>query len=75
MTDLDVMQDFYTTVGKIGCFYANRRRPSTPDHHKSATEWELNRKDYIFELAVLFYPYMYERRREKFREFFTWYFR
>ena len=74
MTDLDVMQDFYTAVGEIGNFYANRRHPSTKDHHKSHTVWEINRKDYIFELAVLFYPYMYERRREKFREFFAWYF-
>ena len=75
MTDDDVMQDFYTAIGEIGRFYANRRHPSMLDHHKAYTLWELNKKDYIFELAVLFYPYMYERRREKFREFFAWYYR
>ena len=74
MTDFDVMEDFYTTIGEIGRFYRNRKSPHMKDNHKPYHDWQLNKKDYIFELAVLFYPYMYERRREKFREFFAWYF-
>ena len=75
MTDKDVMDDFYEVINGIGVYYPDYRYPSMKPHHKSYTEWQLNKKDYIFELAVLFYPYLYERRREKFREFFAWYFK
>lgn len=75
MTDADVLYDFYNVVNGEGNFYTNQRYPSTPTHHKTTHVWELNKKDLIFEFVMLFYPYMYSRRREKMIEFLTWYFK
>ena len=75
MTDDDVLSDFYASVNNIGCYYADRKAPSASQHHKASSIWELNKKDYIFELVMLFYPYMYTRRRERMRDFLSWYFR
>lgn len=74
MTDNDVLSDFYDSVNNIGRYYADRKRPSGAKHHKPVSSWELNKKDYIFELVMLFYPYMYTRRRERMRDFLSWYF-
>ena len=75
MTDADVMYDFYNVVNGEGNFYTDRRYPSMADHHKTTHSWKLNKKDLIFEFVMLFYPYMYSRRREKMIEFLTWYFK
>lgn len=74
MTDDDVLSDFYDVVNNIGNYYGPHKYPSQKAHHKPVSEWELNKKDYIFELVMLFYPYMYTRRRERMRDFLTWYF-
>ena len=74
MTDDDVLNDFHTSVNRIGNYYANCRPPSLANNHKPFSSWELNKKDYIFELVMLFYPYMYTRRRERMRDFLSWYF-
>ena len=74
MTDDDVLNDFYDSVNNIGNYYADRKPPSAAQHHKPFSIWELNKKDYIFELVMLFYPYMYTRRRERMRDFLSWYF-
>ena len=75
MTDADVMLDFYNVVNGEGNFYTDQRYPSTPTHYKSTHSWKLNKKDLILEFVILFYPYMYSRRREKMIEFLTWYFK
>lgn len=74
MTDNDVLSDFHDSVDNIGRYYADRKPPSYAKHHKPVSVWELNKKDYIFELVMLFYPYMYTRRRERMRDFLSWYF-
>jgi len=75
MTDRDVVENFIRTVNFIGRYYPDRRSPSMKEKDKSVFTWELNRKDHIFELVMLFYPVVCERRQEKMREFLNWYFR
>jgi hypothetical protein len=75
MTDDDVLRDYHEALGFIGRYTPPTRYPSTPDHCKPIATWELTRKDQIFELVMLFYPFMYTRRRSKMREFLSWYFR
>ena len=75
MTDEDVVQDFYEAVSWIGNYYGPRKTPSMKEHHKPYTEWKLVKRDYVFELVMLFYPKMNARRQEKMREFLNWYFR
>lgn len=74
MTDHDVVKDFFKTVDYWGHFRENKRMPSMKPHHKTVHIWELFKRDYIFELVMNFYPYMYARRQEKMREFMAWYF-
>jgi len=74
MTDDDVVCDFYDAVNNIGHYYGPQKCPGSPAHHKPFSRWRVNKKDYIFELVMLFYPYMYTRRRERMRDFLSWYF-
>ena len=75
MTDRDVVENFIRTVNFIGRYYPNKRYPSMKKDDKTNFIWELNRKDHIFELIMLFYPVVCERRQEKMREFLNWYFK
>tara|TARA_B100001057_G_C22278573_1_gene729821 strand:- start:128 stop:559 length:432 start_codon:yes stop_codon:yes gene_type:complete len=75
MSDRDVVENFIRTVNFIGRYYPEKRYPSMKKEDKTMYVWELNRKAHIFELVMLFYPVVCERRQEKMREFLNWYFR
>ena len=75
MTDDDVVCDFYDAVNNIGRYYGPYKPPSAPSIWKPSSRWVLKKRDEIFELVMLFYPYMYTRRRERMRDFLSWYFR
>ena len=75
MTDDDVVCDFYDAVNNIVRYYGPYKPPSSPVQNKPYSRWCLKKKEYIFELVMLFYPHMYARRRERMRDFLSWYFR
>tara|TARA_B100001057_G_scaffold463170_1_gene516860 strand:- start:428 stop:859 length:432 start_codon:yes stop_codon:yes gene_type:complete len=75
MTDRDVVENFIRTVNFIGRYYPEKRYQSMGEEDKDLFIWELNKKDHIFELVMLFYPEMNARRQQKMREFLSWYFK
>ena len=73
MTDPDVMWDWYIAIGCIGHLGGLYKRPSSAEHHKPSMEWRTGKRDTIYELVKMLYPYMGMRRKEKMTEFLTWY--
>jgi hypothetical protein len=73
MTDSDVMWDLYIALGCRGTLESMRKYPSDGDNSKPHQTWRANKRDLIFEICTELYPYMGNRRRERFQEFFNWY--
>jgi hypothetical protein len=73
MTDLDTLQDFHAAINYVGNLGDLRKDPSMPEHWKPIAEWRTSAKEVILELCILFYPHLGQRRREKVKEFLTWY--
>ena len=68
MTDPDVLQDFYDIV-RCGTLRGPYHSNSMKSHHKPYYRWRTYNKDHIFNIVAEFYPYMGERRLDKFNEF------
>ena len=75
MTDLDVLWSFYEAVGCLGNLSGLRKDPSQEEHHKPYAIWSTHKRDVIHEIVMRMYPYLHERRRAKFNEFFAWYYK
>ena len=73
MTDSDVMVEYYLAIHCMGNLNQMLKNPSDPKHCKPHREWNTGKRDTIFQLVCLFYPYMGERRRAKFDEYINWY--
>ena len=73
MTDYDCLHDFYATIN-CGSLFKVNKRPNAPSHYKPVYKWVVNKKDHIFNIVQHLFPYVNERRQEKFKEFLAWYF-
>ena len=74
MTDYDCLHDFYITIN-CGTLRTVNKRPNAPAHHKTVYRWVVNKKDHIFNVVQFLFPYVNQRRQDKFKEFLAWYFR
>ena len=73
MTDYDCLYDFYTTIN-CGTLKTVNTRPGR-EHYKTVYRWYVCKKDHIFNFVQHLFPYVNERRQEKFKEFLAWYFK
>ena len=73
MTDLDTLQDFWHAIGCVGNLSPLQKSPCRPDHYKPVATWSTCSRDMIFEVVILLYPHLGERRRQKVKEFLAWY--
>ena len=70
MTDQDVMEAVFEVMG-VGSLRGPYKKAA--HHHKPYYQWRVYSKEDIFKVICDFYPYMGERRREKFDEFLSTY--
>ena len=70
MTDRDVMEAVYEVMG-VGTLRGPYKKAA--HNHKDYYQWRVYNKEDIFKVICDFYPYMGERRREKFDEFLSTY--
>ena len=73
MTDLDVLEDFYRSIGCRGKIRMNTKRPSRPKHWKQTHLWRAGPRDVVYSIVKDLYPYLCSRRRRTCDEFLTWY--
>ena len=76
MTDRDVIVDFMS-VANCGSLILDcpvRNKMKDGSNCKDMHFWRLYKMDHIFNMVTAFYPMLGERRAEKCRDFFAWYF-
>ena len=74
MTDYDVMYSFYQTVN-CGTLHPLRNYPSQKENHKPSSQFQIDRPQLIFNVVMMFYPYLGNRRKEAVNNFLAWYYK